>query len=246
MFFAWSATRSMALLIVTRWTRASVLSGFSFASWTSVSSGLLVEPVDLEVVRDDLAGEHAVALDERVLHLVEDAARGVGHLRDLRLLQQVRAAGDEGGVLGEVLRVVADPFEVGVHLHGRDDEAEIDGDGRVEREDALALVVDLEFERVHLVVALADALGEVEVARAEGVDGVGELLVDDVGHLDEEVPEELQLIVQGAMGLHKFGVALACGSGRCARGRPVHRVHRVRGKVSAAAAPAGIISRSGR
>ncbi len=98
--------------------------------------------------------------------------------------------------------MVADAFEVGVDLDGEDDEPQVGGDGVVQREDALALPVELEFERVDLVVAAADAVGQFDVAGHERVHRLGELLVDEVRHFEHELAEHLQLFVERAVDGH--------------------------------------------
>jgi len=61
------------------------------------------------------------------------------------------------------------------------------------RDDLDALLVEGDLEAVHLVIARADALGELGVVRDERVHGVPHLLLDEAPHLHEATPDRLEL-----------------------------------------------------
>ena len=76
--------------------------------------------------------------------------------------------------LGDVHGLVADALEVGAHLHGRGDEAQVGRHGLLQGEHLQTAVVDLDLEAIHRGVAFDHGLREFGASlhqRDEGLAG---------------------------------------------------------------------------
>ena len=166
---------------------------------------------ELQHMRDDAAVGPVDQLVEVDQHLrARDVARGERGERDADHLlgahRDVLEARHERVVGGQVLRelrqlgdrdaVVAHALEVEIDVQHGQHEAQVDGDRRLQREEALdallqrvVAVVDLVVERDHLV-------GQVDVAAVEGVDGRAQCPQHELPLLLERLLETFELLVE--------------------------------------------------
>ena len=92
--------------------------------------------------------------------------------------------------------LVADALEVGDRLDDGDDDAQV-GSGRLaRRDDAPALLVDLDFHAVDLVVVPRHLLAELAVAVDQRDDRLLQLLLDEAAHLQHPRADPLQVFVE--------------------------------------------------
>ena len=103
---------------------------------------------------------------------------------------------DAHRLLGDVHRLVPDPLQVGVDLHGRGDEPEVGGHRLLEGEQAQAALVDLDLQIVDVLVRGDDALRRIDAALDEGVGGVVHALLDERAHVQQAVLERLHLLFE--------------------------------------------------
>ncbi len=101
------------------------------------------------------------------------------------------------GALGHVLGVVADALEVARDLHHRQDQPQIDGGGRAQGDDAGGVFVDLFFERIDGLVALADLFGQFLVAALERGGCVPDGLFDQPAHFHDLGLDRLEIAIEG-------------------------------------------------
>ena len=109
-----------------------------------------VQHVDLVVGGHDVARSQSVLAHERVEGLLEDRAGAFGHHRDSRrhrhrvLVERVASA-RSAMFVGQV----ADALQLAVDLDDGDEEAQVAGDGLVQRQDLEALLLDLDLVLVY-------------------------------------------------------------------------------------------------
>jgi hypothetical protein len=136
----------------------------------------------LEVLFEERGGRFLDHRDCQGPHL----EHAVGGRELLDRDQSDRASGDR-------VRVVAHPFELGVHLGCRDHEPQLPRDRHVPDEELLAETVDVPLEYVDPVVAEDDAVGEPTIAGLERLDGILQRADDQPRHLLELVADLLEI-----------------------------------------------------
>ncbi len=96
--------------------------------------------------------------------------------------------------LADVARHVPRPFQVGIDLQSRGDQAQVARRRLVQRQQAQAHLVDLDVHAVDDVVALDDPLRLHCIAIHQGPHGVVDLLLDEPTHL-QHAPAQLAKLV---------------------------------------------------
>ena len=152
---------------------------------------------------DVLAGDDRPALGD-------DRLGDLAHLQDvgaqLRRHRGLRRA--QPGDLGDVPGEVAHPLEVGAHVHGRDDDAQVGRDGLLARKQVDRQLVELDADVVELAVGLDDRLGEVDVGVEQSGRGAGDGRSGEPGQLDELVRDRVEVLVE----LVAHGLPVSCRS----------------------------------
>ena len=122
--------------------------------------------------------------------------RDARHLRDVDeprhgLLRDVapRRFGDVDGQ-------VADPFEVGVDLHGGDNRAQVRGHRLVQREQLEAAVVDLDVELIDRLIPREDAVHARGVALDERPHRRADAILGEAAHLEQPRLELFQFFLK--------------------------------------------------
>ncbi len=118
--------------------------------------------------------------------------------------------------VAELLRLVADPLEVGDGLDDGHDQPQVRGGGVSGRQDAAAVLVDRDFHRVDLVVEPRHFLAEPAVAVHERIDAVVQLLLDEAAHLQDRRADALQVRIEAAEDVMGKVRGLHGASGVCA------------------------------
>ena len=171
-------------------------------------------------------GVHARECIERVVH----------HLRDLPpevldfavLVRRPLHGGQARGDVADLLAFIADALEIGDGLDDGDDDPQVAGRRRAQRQDAAAFLVDRHLHAVDLVVVGGHRFAQAAVALDQGGDGLVQLLLDESAHLQHLVAHLLQIFVEapgdvvGEIGsFHKMYLAAKLSLRCCA----MHRVH---------------------
>jgi hypothetical protein len=157
---------------------------------------LLLEGVHLGVLPAHLPGQRGVVGHEGVQALLDHALRPLGHAGEVDVGLELGLAVQIDHPLGDVDRLVSDPLQVGDDLHRGGDEAQVAGRGLVQREQAHALLVDLDVVGVDLPVPLDDLLGEGVVALQQRLHDPADLVLDEPAHGEQGLLERLQLLVE--------------------------------------------------
>ncbi len=139
---------------------------------------------------------YAVAIQECFLGPAQHLARHIGHAWDGGVGQQVGVLGQRSRIAGQIATVIADALEIGVHLHGHDEHPEVGGYGRVQCQNALAMLIDGKLQRIHLAISYGHRFAHLCIPLNESIHGVGQLLVNERGHLDEITPQRCELAVE--------------------------------------------------
>src|SRR5579871_4163801 len=161
---------------------------------------------------------------ERIEGIVHHLLREPAQVLDLavavgRPLHGREARGDVADLLG----FVADALEVGDRLDDRDDQSQVGGGRGAGREDAAALLVNLHFHIVDLVVAARDLLAESAVAVDQRADRLRQLLFDETAHLQHAVAHTFEIVVEATRDVRsEFGHVH--GRSRCRGGRAMRAV----------------------
>ncbi len=95
-----------------------------------------------------------------------------------------------------VLREIADAFEVSGNTHGPEDLAQISGDWLATRDRQNRPILDLALQRVEARIALEDGLRQSAIAVRQGVHRVAHHLTGDVAHLRDAPSEFSQFPVK--------------------------------------------------
>ena len=98
--------------------------------------------------------------------------------------------------LGDVHALVAHPLDVLDHVQQRGDQAQVAGDGRLQREQREDALVDLEVAPVDAVVVGDHHLRELDVLVVERLEHAVELLDDQVEAAERVILELLQLLLE--------------------------------------------------
>ena len=154
---------------------------------------LVLELVHLVVALEHVAGVLGVLLDERVERVADHLLRDGGHPGNVDERLERRLRDEHQHALRDVDRLVADPLEVRVDLHGRGDEPQVHRERGLGGEQLQAAVVDVHLEIVDLLVGGDDPLRVLLVAVDEGVDRAVHALLHQPPHGEELVPQVLQL-----------------------------------------------------
>jgi hypothetical protein len=98
--------------------------------------------------------------------------------------------------LGHVLRVIADPLDLGRDAQSRNDGAQIVRQRLAPSEQFDRQIIDLGAHRVQLSVVLHHLGGKIAVAAHDGFDGTGQLLLRQAAHLHDQGGEPAQFVVE--------------------------------------------------
>ena len=101
------------------------------------------------------------------------------------------------GPLGDVLGIVADPFQAARDLDDGQHDAQIGGVRRAQGDQPGRFLVHLRLERVHRAVAAAHILGQLVVARFERGGRVHNGGLNQTAHLDDKRLNSFKIPVKG-------------------------------------------------
>ncbi len=159
-----------------------------------------------------------VAAGVGVEHLLELAEHERRHVLDAaQQLARIEIAVERADALADVLGEIADPLQIVGHAQRGDDFAQIHrhrlaaGDG----EDGLLL--DLLLQRIDGRIGRHHALGEIDVAAGQRLDGVGDLALGEPAHLRDLAGQLLQIAVERLGGVfvhHGLSLSAVSRSGR--------------------------------
>ncbi len=161
-----------------------------------VAEELVVKLIDAQVADHHLLGQSRVLAHEGIQAPMDHVAGRHRHLRDVDVGLELRLAVDLDRRLGDVDAQVAHPLEVGHHLEGGGDVAEVGRGGLPQGEDADADLVDLLLEEVDFLVARDDALGLGRVPLDHGRDHQVDQRLDLAGHEEQLVAKLVQLLIE--------------------------------------------------
>jgi hypothetical protein len=172
---------------------------------------LHVQRVDRVVGREHLARQIDVAVDEGVERLVQHRRDRLAHARDVDVRLERRLLVELQGALGQVHRQVADALEVGDHLERRRHEAQVGAGRLAQGEDVQAQVIDRHLGRVDGAIGLDHPARQVGVALHQGLEGVGDHLLDGGAEVEDLLLQLLELVFIMPAGV--FHVARPPGRG---------------------------------
>ena len=111
---------------------------------------------------------------------------------------------DAQSPFGDLLRLVADALEIGDDLADAEYQAQIGGGRLATGDDVRAVVVDGLFQLVDPLVGLDDVLDRVHLTGLEGIDGGGNLRLDQAAHLQDQRAHSVEVFVElaGKMFVH--------------------------------------------
>jgi hypothetical protein len=156
--------------------------------------------VDLVIGGTDGTAKLAVGAHERAQGIAKHLAGALRHDRDLRRWThdppRLSGADQAQRRLGDVHGVIADPLEIAGDLDRADDEPKIARHRLLKSEERHGEVFDLDLELVDLVIRLEHRLGESLVALEQRVDGQIEQCFCFLGHVEQPLLEEVELLVK--------------------------------------------------
>src|SRR5690606_8958526 len=135
--------------------------------------------------------------DDHLAGLRHQALRELAHLQDGR----VQVARDRARrvpqprQLRHVLGEVAGALQVRGHAQRRDDDAQVGGDRLLPGQQGDGPRLQLVLQLVHLLVALDDVLGQLQVGVEDGRRGAPDRRPDQPGHLHQTVADRIQFLV---------------------------------------------------
>ena len=162
----------------------------------------LAEQAGIDLVQLLVAVPHLdrlldIARDIRIEHVSGHVARDRAHPRDLEDRPDRRHLRQRDRALGDVGRIVGDPFDVAGDAQRADDAAQVARHRLAQGQHADGLVVDLALDRIDLLVRLDDVRGQLGVALDDRLDRVGDLAFRQAAHAGDHVGQPLQLFVEG-------------------------------------------------
>jgi hypothetical protein len=155
---------------------------------------LVAEAIDLIVALHDGLREILVAAHEGVQAVADHAFGEFGHARQIDVGLHLRMAHNAHGGLRDVHGLVADALEVAVDARNGQQEAEIDGHGRLQREQALDALVDFDLHLVDGVLFGEDGFGESLVGFEQRLNGLMDGALGEAAHPEEALLELLHVV----------------------------------------------------
>jgi hypothetical protein len=114
------------------------------------------------------------------------------------------------GPLGDLLGLVTGALEVGDRLRDRHHQTQVARGGLAARDDVAAIGIDLDFQRVELLLAGDDLIGEIAVEVRQRAHGEFDLGLDQTAHLQQFGVDRVEVCVElGRQVLVSHGVLLA-------------------------------------
>jgi hypothetical protein len=157
-----------------------------------------VQRVDPVVPLAHRARPVGVATDEVVERVGQHLACQARHLLDLRKLRERRLFRQVLDGLRDVYRVIAHPLEVVGDLHRHRDQPQVARERLLQREQVDAGVIDLHLQRIELPVGQDHRIRLRRVALAQRLHRRAHLLLGEGRHLQEQVLQLRQLLVEMA------------------------------------------------
>src|SRR5882757_656064 len=171
------------------------------------------------------------------VHARKRVERVMNHLRDLTaemldlaiLVRGTLHGGELRGDVADFLALIADSLEVGDGFDDGDDDAQVAGRRRPQRQNSAALLVNGHFHAVDLVVVGSHRLAQLAVSLDQGGNGFVQLLFDETAHLQHLITYLLQVFVEapgdvvGEIGrFHGVYLATTLKPGVASTTRPLH------------------------
>ena len=158
----------------------------------------LVLAVDVLVAGGGADRRIDVEPGERVERVTEHRAHELAEVAEvLPVARHLVVARDQvDREASELLGLVADALEIGDDLDDGDDEAKVGGGRLAPGEHLGAVLVDLDLERVDLVIVLRDDGPEIGIGLEQRRQPAADLLLDEPAHLQHLVADLLELEVE--------------------------------------------------
>ena len=156
----------------------------------------ILQLIDFVIALEDIAGEGGIAAHESVERIAGHLLSDLRHLFDVDHGLERRRLDESGHVLGDVDGLVADPLEVGAHLHRRSDETQVGSHRLLQGEHLEAAVVDLDLQTIDRGIAFDDGLREFRASLHQGDDGLAGLGLDKRTHVKKAVFEGLEIALE--------------------------------------------------
>ena len=167
-----------------------------------VAEDRVVEGIDLLVRKDDFLRQFRVAGGVGGQNVVDHLAGNFGHGgKQGERFELLAVVADLAARLGDVLGIVADTLDHAGDLQCGDDFAQIVRHRRTQRDDAHGQLVDLAFERVDLLVAFDDLLGEVVVTAHQRIERLLDRDFGQTAHFRDQAAEAGDVFVEGFYGM---------------------------------------------
>jgi hypothetical protein len=138
---------------------------------------------------------------------------------DLAEFDRRRRTGELAAAPRDLLRLVADAFEIVHDVDDRDDLAQVDRNRLATRDRAMTAQVGLDLQPVHLLLVEQHRRQERFVGCAQGVDRAHELAFDQARHRRHGAAQDLDVRVELAMQV--FAARHGCSAGAPQPKRPV-------------------------
>ena len=116
-------------------------------------------------------------------------------------LLRIEVAVERDDALADMLGMIADALEVVAHAHGADAFAQVDGHRLAPRDGEDGFFLDFALHRVDRRIGRDHALGELDVAIDQRLDGIGDLPFHEPAHFGDLAGDFLQIAVEGLGGV---------------------------------------------
>ena len=145
---------------------------------------------------EDVLGQGGVAPDERIERVAEHALSNGRHPRNVNQLLDWRVSGVLTRRLGNVDREIANPFQVGVDLDGRDNRSQVDGHRLVKRKQCETAIIDLDVQTVQRSVAGDHTVDQRAVAFDQTPHREPDLFFGQAAHFEQARFELLEFLLK--------------------------------------------------